>query len=155
MDPENIKEFGWALESEERLTEELTREEAEVRARVEQDPTRILEGFELPDADTAVLADPRIQALIRESVAEECRRGVGGWVDDDLAFLAPWGFAVDELSVPVEVRYGAEDVLVPAAHGEWLAANVPNATERRDPGNGHMATPEENIAHLVRLAQGG
>ena len=155
MDPENIKEFGWVLEGEERLTDELTTLHAQVEERVAEDPTKVLEGFELPEADAAVLADPRIQKLIRETVAEECRRGVGGWVDDDLAFTRPWGFDVSELRVPVEVRYGAADVLVPAAHGEWLAANVPGAVVRQETGNGHMATPDEVIGHLSRLAHGG
>ena len=155
MDPENIKEFGWALEGEERLIAELTSEHAKVEARVAEDPTKVLEGFELSDADAAVLADPRVQKLVRESVAEECRLGVGGWVDDDLAFISPWGFDVSELRVPVEVRYGATDVLVPAAHGDWLAEHVPGATVRKDTEKGHMATPDDVIADLSRLAHGG
>ena len=28
-------------------------------------------------------------------------------------------------STPVVVRHGEQDVMVPAAHGRWLAANVP------------------------------
>src|SRR5207247_7289403 len=137
------------------LTSELTTLEAEERARVLEDPTRLLESFELPDSDKAVLADPRVQVVILESVVEECRRGVGGWVDDDLAFITPWGFDVSELTVPVEVRYGASDVLVPAGHGDWLAENVPNATARKDSGHGHLSTPDEIIGHLSRLAHGG
>ena len=152
MDPENIKEFGWALEGEERLTSELTTLAAEVSARVAEDPTKVLEGFELSEADTEVLADPRVQKVLRESVEEECRLGVGGWVDDDLAFITPWGFDVNELRVPVEVRYGASDVLVPAAHGDWLAAHVPGATVKKDDRRGHLTTPDESIGHLSRLA---
>lgn len=153
MDPENIKEFGWALEGEDVLTKELTALSAEVQARVAEDPTKVLEGFELSEADSAVLADPRIQKVMRESVAEECRNGVGGWVDDDLAFLAPWGFDVGDIRVPVEIRYGATDVLVPAAHGDWLAANVPGATVQKDTRRGHMSSPDESIGHLTRLAR--
>jgi len=154
MDPENVKEFGWALEGEERLTEELTKEEAKVRARVAEDPANLLDGFVLPEADVALLHDPRVQQLIRESATEECRNGVGGWVDDDLAFTYPWGFDVGELTVPVEVRYGASDVLVPAAHGDWLAAHIPGATARVESGKGHIGDPDESLAHLSRLAHG-
>jgi len=153
MDPENVKEFGWALKGEDVLTTELTTEEAKTRARVAEDPTTVLGDFDLSEADRAVLADPRIQALIVESVAEECRQGVGGWVDDDLCFTKPWGFEVDELKVPVEVRYGATDVLVPAAHGDWLAANVPNAIVVKDPEHGHMTEPDETVEDLARLAR--
>jgi len=153
MDPENVKEFGWALQGEDVLTAELTAEEAKTRARVAEDPTTVLGDFDLSEADRAVLADPRIQALIVESTAEECRQGVGGWVDDDLCFTKPWGFEVEELKVPVEVRYGATDVLVPAGHGDWLAANVPGATVVKDTGHGHMSGPDETIEHLARLAR--
>ena len=48
-----------------------------------------------------------------------------GLVDDDLAFLSPWGFDVSEIRVPIRVIYGESDVLVPKRHGEWLAENVP------------------------------
>jgi len=154
MDPENVKETGWALEGEDRLTDELVREEAKLRERVAEDPSTFLADFGLSEGDRAVLEDPRIKAVIVESVAEECRRGVQGWVDDDLAFMAPWGFDLEELRIPVEIRYGATDVLVPAAHGDWLAAHVPNATVRKEDGQGHMSGPDEEIGHLARLAGG-
>ena len=66
--------------------------------------------------------------MIRESTDDLARGGIWGWVDDDLAFVKPWGFDIAEITVPVEVRYGLTDVLVPAAHGAWLATHVPNAT---------------------------
>ncbi|HEY3842880.1 MAG TPA: alpha/beta hydrolase [Acidimicrobiales bacterium] len=154
MDPENVKEFGWALEGEERLVAELPREAAELQARVAQDPSKILEGFDLPEADLAVLGDPRIQAVIREETADMFAHGVWGWIDDDLAFTWPWGFELSEINVPVEVRFGADDVLVPAAHGHWLAANVPGATAVVTSGAGHMSSPEEAIEHLRRMAFG-
>ena len=156
MDAENVKEFGWALEGEERLTDELTTLHAQVEERVAEDPTKVLEGFELPEADTAVLADPRIQELIRQSVAEECRHGVGGWVDDDLAFIEPWGFDVAEISVPVLVLFGSTDVLVPPAHGEWLAGHVPGCIVKVDDAAGHLGSdPEEEISEKMRWLRDG
>jgi pimeloyl-ACP methyl ester carboxylesterase len=82
--------------------------------------------------------------------------GVGGWVDDDLALVAPWGFDVEAISVPVLVRYGLTDVLVPPAHGEWLAATVPGCTVKVDQVAGHMgADPEEEIADTARWLSAG
>jgi pimeloyl-ACP methyl ester carboxylesterase len=154
MDPENVKEFGWALDGEERLIAEVPREAAELQARVQQDPAKILEGFDLPEADLAVLADPRIQAVMRESPADMFANGAWGWIDDDLAFTWPWGFDLGEITVPVEVRFGSDDVLVPAAHGHWLAAHVPGATVNVTTGAGHMTSPDESIEQLRRLAFG-
>jgi len=153
MDPANVKEFGWALSGEARLTTELEREAAAVKLRVAQDPASLLVAFELPEADMAVLSDPRVQEVIRESTAEVFANGVAGWVDDDLAFTEPWGFDLGEIEVPFEISFGASDVLVPATHGEWLASRIPHA---RVVGtdDGHLIGPDEMIEHLRQVAYG-
>ena len=94
--------------------------------------------------------------ITRESTAERSRNGVGGWVDDDLAFLQPWGFDVGAVSVPVLVWYGESDVLVPPAHGEWLAAHVPDCVVKVDDAAGHMGmNPVEEITQNVRWLTSG
>jgi len=72
---------------------------------------------------------------------------VWGWVDDELAFLQPWGFDPSAIRVPTAVWYGAEDVLVPAAHGEWLARHIPGA-EVRVEQRGHIGDPDRSVVEL-------
>jgi pimeloyl-ACP methyl ester carboxylesterase len=156
MDPENVKEFGWAEAGEEVLIRELEAEYAKIAARVAVDPAAVLEGFELSESDRAALARPERMQIIRESWAEHSVLGVGGWADDDLAHLRPWGFDVDRISIPVLIQYGVSDVLVPPAHGEWLAANVPGCVVKVDGVAGHMGTnPEEEIAENMRWLREG
>jgi hypothetical protein len=77
-------------------------------------------------------------------------------VDDDLAFLRSWGFGVRDISVPVLIAYGETDVLVPAAHGAWLAANVPDCVVKIDDEAGHMGSdPEREIAENPRWLRDG
>jgi pimeloyl-ACP methyl ester carboxylesterase len=153
MDPENVKEFGWTLDGEAVLHRELTREAADMVARVAQDPTRLLgDDWELAEADQAVLADPLVQQVNREAVPESVATGVWGWVDDDLAFVRPWGFELADIIVPVEIRYGLADVLVPAGHGRWLGENVPGASVAVETGAGHLADPPTVLALLRSLA---
>jgi pimeloyl-ACP methyl ester carboxylesterase len=153
MDPENVKEFGLAEQGEAVLQPELERMAADGLERMAHDPSKVLsDDWELAEADRAVLADTRIQAVMGEMMREAYRNGVWGWVDDDLAFLRPWGFDVSEIRVPVEVRYGARDVLVPAAHGEWLARHVPNAEVTLVDHAGHLADPETTLRLLQTLA---
>ena len=153
MDPENVKEFGWTLAGEAELHRELTREAADMVARVAQDPTRMLgDDWELAEADQAVLADPLVQQVTREAVPESVGAGVWGWVDDDLAFVRPWGFELTDIGVPVEIRYGLADVLVPAGHGRWLGEHVPGASVAVEAGAGHLADPPTVLALLRSLA---
>jgi pimeloyl-ACP methyl ester carboxylesterase len=151
MDPSNVREIGWALAGEETLTSEVEREARKVLERIDEDPTSLLDDFELSASDRAVLEDPDIHELIRVSTHETFARGTSGWVDDDLAFISPWGFDVGELRVPVEIRYGATDVLVPAAHGAWLAAHIPHARVTIDDQGGHLSTPDQRLDRLASL----
>ena len=155
MDPLNVREFGWALEGEHVLLPELERELAEMRERVAKDPSKVLgDEWDLPEADREKLARPEIVEVIRESTEELLRGGPWGWVDDELAFLRPWGFDVAEITVPVEVRYGAQDVLVPAAHGAWLADHVPGATVVVEQGQGHLSDLDRFVELTTWLVKG-
>jgi len=151
MDPANVREFKWALAGEETLRPELEQQAEQAIAKVEADPKTLLNEFNLSSADLAVLEDPRVQQRLRATTREAFANGVSGWVDDDLAFTVPWGFDVSELDVPVEIRYGATDVLVPAGHGEWLAEHIPHATVTVDDSGGHLSDPDEGLEQLREL----
>ena len=151
MDPANVKEFNWARAGEDTLRPELEKQAQEALAKVEADPKTLLNEFNLSPSDLAVLEDPRVQQRLRATTRESFANGVSGWVDDDLAFTVPWGFDVSELEVPVEIRYGATDVLVPAGHGEWLAKHVPNAIVTVDDTGGHLSNPDEGLEQLREL----
>ncbi len=156
MDPMNVKEFGWAIAGEDVLIVELEREYAEMLQRVTVDPTTVLGDFELSTSDRAQLARPEVMEIMRESTPELGRNGVWGWVDDDLALVRPWGFETDAIVVPVLVRYGTTDVLVPPTHGEWLAANVPGCVVLVDDAAGHLGSdPEQEISQNMQWLRDG
>jgi pimeloyl-ACP methyl ester carboxylesterase len=148
MDPLNVKEFSWAVEGEGRLVEELVREDAEMRKRVAADPSTVLGAFALPESDRAILARHDIAQVIRDTTEEQTVNGVWGWVDDDLAFTRPWGFDPAKVRVPTAIWWGAEDVLVPPRHGQWLAATVPDAVVRVTTGGGHQMDPDTDFLVL-------
>jgi pimeloyl-ACP methyl ester carboxylesterase len=155
MDPLNVKEFGWAVEGEERLVKELTREADDMCRRVEKDPSTVLGDYVLPEADRKILARHDIAQIIRESTEEQFANGVWGWVDDDLAFTRPWGFDPSTVTLPIAIWWGAEDVLVPPQHGEWLAQTLPHAVVRVMTGAGHQADPDHDFALLSAWMRDG
>jgi pimeloyl-ACP methyl ester carboxylesterase len=156
MDPENVKEFGWALAGEDVVTRELEAFQQQLEERARVDPSSLLQDHDLSESDRAVLARPEISQIIGEATFEWAVNGVGGWVDDDLAFTQPWGFDPADISVPVLVRYGMTDVLVPPPHGEWLAANIPGCIVKISDAAGHLgADPEQEIAENARWLSAG
>ena len=75
-----------------------------------------------------------------------CRTSTGltplstrGWVDDDLAFVRPWGFALGEVAVPTVLWQGSADLMVPIAHGRWLAERIPGVVAHLEAGEGHLS----------------
>jgi pimeloyl-ACP methyl ester carboxylesterase len=65
--------------------------------------------------------------------------GIGGMVDDDLAFVSPWGFDPEQANRPTLILHGGQDRIVPSSHGEWLAEHCPSAELWRRPDDGHVS----------------
>jgi pimeloyl-ACP methyl ester carboxylesterase len=137
MGEENVEEFGLARQGEEALRPLLERMAVDL---AHADAAGLVEGLGtlLPAADRAVLTAEVGEDMVA-SFAEGLRTGVDGWLDDDLAFVQPWGFELAQLAVPVFVWQGSEDLMVPFAHGQWLASVVPGATSHLEEGEGHLS----------------
>ena len=148
MGPENHEEFGAA-----------TRGEADVRAWLGEHAAafRSATGPEIADAFGELVPPVDRDMLVggyADEMATEMRRalahGFDGWIDDDLAFVRPWGFDLGAMSVPVTVWQGELDLMVPPAHGAWLATHIPNATARIAPGHGHISLVTTYRDDIVR-----
>ena len=60
-------------------------------------------------------------------------------IDDDLAYVAPWGFDPTEATAPTLFIHGGRDRIVPSSHSEWLAHRCPSAELGLSPDDGHMS----------------
>jgi pimeloyl-ACP methyl ester carboxylesterase len=137
MDESNVLEFSAALEGIDALTADLIPSASTFDQLTGAGVSDSLQGL-LSDVDRAALtgefADEMADAL-RRSVAH----GIAGWRDDDLAFVKDWGFDLEAVETPVAVWQGAQDRMVPFAHGRWLADNVPNARPHLFEEHGHIS----------------
>jgi pimeloyl-ACP methyl ester carboxylesterase len=133
----NVEEFGLARQGESALRPLLESQAPEL---AQADAEGLVEGLGtlLPAVDRAVLT-AEVGEDMAASFAEGLRTGVDGWLDDDLAFVQPWGFELSQLAVPVFVWQGSEDLMVPFAHGQWLASRIPGATSHLEQGEGHLS----------------
>ena len=104
-------------------------------------------------ADHAALAGE--WAWFDEVVAPALAGGPGALIDDDLAYVAPWGFDPADIAVPVLLLHGAADRLVPAAHSVWLAGRCPGAELRLTPDDGHISVLRHGAAAVDWLVAHG
>jgi pimeloyl-ACP methyl ester carboxylesterase len=65
--------------------------------------------------------------------------GPEGLVDDDLAFVAPWGFDVAQIEAPVLIVHGGQDRVVPPSHADQLMRLVPTSEFWLRPRDGHIS----------------
>ena len=101
----------------------------------------------LTPVDAAAVAGP-FGGFLAASAAEGLARSGAGSADDDLAFFSPWGFEVGSITVPVQIWQGEQDLMVPAAHGAWLAAHIPGAEAHLEPSLGHLTVAATRIGEV-------
>lgn len=65
--------------------------------------------------------------------------GIGGMVDDDLSYVAPWGFDTSEIRAPVLFLHGGQDRIAPSSHAKWLARHTPSSELWMRPDDGHIS----------------
>ena len=137
MGEQNLDEFGAALAGAEALRAYLEKDAEALRTTTPEHIVSALSSV-LPAVDAAVLTD-EFGADMAAGFHGALRHGVDGWLDDDLAFTRPWGFELAEITVPTFIWQGSADLMVPFAHGQWLASAVPGATVHLLDGAGHLS----------------
>lgn len=96
----------------------------------------------LPEVDKrALLENKDLGTYLVDAIAEALKSSSDGWVDDDLAFIQPWGVDLKDIRVPVSLYQGDVDAMVPFAHGKWLASNIPKEylIAHLELGEGHIS----------------
>ena len=136
MGPENIEEFGLAVRGAEALTPFLDKEAQALGTITGEQIVDALGGL-ISGADAAVLTG-EFAADMAADLRASVREGIAGWLADDLAFTADWGFSLSALAGRAAIWQGDQDNMVPFAHGQWLAAHIPGARVRLEPGAGHL-----------------
>jgi pimeloyl-ACP methyl ester carboxylesterase len=136
MGQDNVDEFGAALAGEGELRPYLANASAELVAAGRQGLVEAFGSIVSP-VDVAVLTG-EVGEFVHAWLVGGQRAGYEGWLDDDLAFVRDWGFDLAGIRVPVLLLQGREDLMVPFAHGEWLASRVPTVQTRLTDDDGHL-----------------
>jgi pimeloyl-ACP methyl ester carboxylesterase len=153
MDPENVRRFRAASEGRDAAARELTPDLERLVERARQDPITMLGPIQLPKADLDILRETA--GFTALAMIEAVRTGPWGFIDDFVALASPWRFNPEGARAPVVIEYGARDVMVPAGHGAWLSAHVPNTAVRVKDGGGHFTSPAQSLERLIEIASAG
>ncbi|MPZ84669.1 MAG: alpha/beta fold hydrolase [Actinophytocola sp.] len=92
-------------------------------------------------------------AWFGEVVGPAVEPGPAALIDDDLAYVARWGFDPATISAPVLLLHGGMDRVIPASHAGWLADHCPTAELRVNPYDGHISVLNSGEAALRWLAE--
>ena len=79
--------------------------------------------------------------------------GPGPLIDDDLAYVSPWGFDPTRVGAPTLILHGGGDQIVPSSHGEWLARHCPPAELWLRQDDGHISVLSSGEAALEWLRE--
>jgi pimeloyl-ACP methyl ester carboxylesterase len=147
MAEENVAEYTAAQEGADQLVAFLEREASQLAGAT---------GEALNDALGGLLSDVDRQTLTRgyadhlaKSTRAAMEQGIGGWFDDDIAFIRDWGFDLGAIERPVAIWHGGQDQFVPFAHGEWVAAHVSGARAHLLRDEGHLSLVVGNYGAIL------
>ncbi|HEX3789124.1 MAG TPA: alpha/beta fold hydrolase [Pseudonocardiaceae bacterium] len=103
------------------------------------------------DADHKFLAGPWswLGGSSRRALAD----GPDGMLDDDVAYVTPWGFDPETIGAPVLFLHGAQDRVVPSAHSSWLSQRCRWAELWLRPDDGHLSVLSRCPAALDWLGE--
>jgi pimeloyl-ACP methyl ester carboxylesterase len=146
MGQDNVDDFSLLLADEAASRVKLEKDREDMLTASEDD---LAEGLKtlLSPTDAAVLTG-ELATYLASSMRDGLAPGGQGWWDDSRAEVSPWGFDLAEISVPVLLLHGRQDMFVPFGHGEWLAAHIPGVEARLLDDDGHLTLIEHRIGEV-------
>ena len=108
---------------------------------------------EMDAPDRALMAQPAIYQMMRESSLEGFTNHGEGVADDALALARPWGFALNEIQQQVLLWYGSDDTTWPVQVGQHLADKLLHAELTVTDGAAHLLLLSHWQSILERLLE--
>lgn len=111
-----------------------------VARRAKKHPEKIWERLvnQVPPCDLAALQEPGVKEVYFQTFVETYRQGPRGHIDDSFIVGGPWGFEVQDITIPVQVWHGTDDIFTPPMMGQYLADTIPHTQATFLKGEGHL-----------------
>ena len=137
MVPSNVQAYHQAAESDLRALIATINQHAQ---RLRDSSQGLLNTLrpELTDSDRQVIGDTALRRIIARIHADALRESVDGWVDDVLALSRRWSVTFSDITGPVLLWHGGDDMFSPTHHTKWLAKQIPSSEFVLRPGAAHF-----------------
>jgi pimeloyl-ACP methyl ester carboxylesterase len=103
----------------------------------------------LQPCDADVLRDTQAFDACFESARRAWRGSARGVMTDAELYAQPWGFPLEEISVPVRLWHGMKDRTFAYGLAEEVAARLPNARVHLVEGAGHYSLPVRHMHEVL------
>ncbi len=140
---DNVAEFTASMAGPEKLSAYLEPLREGLLAASPGEVATMMESL-IPPVDKEVMAG-ELGLFLVSNMRAGLSRGIAGWRDDDMAFVADWGFRPSAASVPILLWQGRHDKMVPFAHGQWLSERISGAEARLTAEDGHLTLLERRV----------
>jgi pimeloyl-ACP methyl ester carboxylesterase len=127
----------------------LVRPFLSIRAPVRLRPL-LLKMLLLRPCDAASLRDDAAFEAIFESQRRAWRGSAEGVMIDARIYAQPWGFAIEDVRVPVRLWHGIEDRAFAVRLAEEIANRFPNCKARFIQNEGHYSLPIRYVREILQ-----
>jgi pimeloyl-ACP methyl ester carboxylesterase len=148
----NVKAYRYAEENNLDALEAMLKEQA---GQVRGNSEGLLKQLwpDLVRDDRAVIGDITLRRIIAEVHAEALRDNVDGWIDDVVALSRPWDFKLSDITAPVKLWHGGQDIFSPVSHTYWLKKQIRNPILEIENNKAHFGTVESLPKVLAWVAE--
>ncbi len=145
MGQDNVDDTRLFLTDEAAHRVQTDKDREELLATSPEDTAKAIESLLTP-TDAAALRG-ELAEYLTYSAQEGLAPGSQGWWDD-ICTVRPWGFDLADITVPVLLLHGRQDMFVPFGHGEWLAAHIPGVEARLLDDDGHLTLLQNRVPEV-------
>ena len=109
-----------------------------------------------PEGDRRLLERPEFKAMFLDDLLNGSRFQTSAPIHDLILFTREWGFALEDVKVPVRWWHGDDDHIVPFHHGAHVVDRLPDAAMSVIDGESHLGglgIAEEVLSTVMSLGR--
>lgn len=141
------KRFPWLLKASYRAQKKLIEKKPEKFKKLTKKGNKHLHPWDRQFLQT----DEQLELMMLH-LYEATRQSVDECIHEPDLLTRPWGFAIKDIQIPVDVWHGKEDTMAPFAEIERIAATIPNVKTYYIDQAGHFLTDVDEIWRDILLS---